>query len=244
MRRFGGPGLQSATRAVVAADGSIWITGDFFETLAFGPAGSLRQGVSKTGYFARLDKDGNPTLAHRVAGGITTMHRIARMASGFAIAASVTGAISVDETRVPGSDDDQAGLLFAIDPAGKTRWVRRFSGPGLQRALSVVSDDSRLLVAGISEGPLHWLGSATPPPPLATRSDADIFWAWLTPDGELTGWSAAGGANAPWGFLGVALGAGGTGWLTSHFLGEVHIGQESVTSEAGEDFFVARLPAP
>lgn len=161
IRTLSGPGLVRPSAVAVGADGAVFVTGLFTETVDLDPGDEVdaRSSAGRSDLFVlALDAEGRARWGRTLGGeGADFGESIAATADGGAVAVGRwRGTVDLD----PGPERDERsaagrtdGLALRLDAAGVARWVRAFGGPGLDVASSVaVAPDGSVAITGGCEG--------------------------------------------------------------------------------------------
>lgn len=148
----------------------------------------------------------------------------------------------LDRIVVNGVPIESAGgwdvFLFALDPAGKLLWTKRFGDADDQRGADLAVDaQGNVVLTGTFSGTIDF-GEG----PLSTTGgfDADVFVAKLDSNGNPL-WGKKFGDASPQRGSGIAVNAAGQIFLTGGFSGEIDFGTGALTSAGDSDVFIARL---
>jgi hypothetical protein len=190
--RLGGTAAESGRSVAVDAQGSLYLTGLFRDTVDFG-AGARFTARRADGFLARLGPDGAVRWARQLGGPNDDIaDGLAVDGQGNAVVAgSFSETLSVgDGTLESQGSDDMFVAVF--DPEGRRRWAKRLGGVDVDGAEGVAVDRrGAVAVIGVYAGYVDLGGGHE----LVGTSQSDILLVVLEPDGRVRwakGWASAG----------------------------------------------------
>jgi len=257
-RRIGGASSDFGYGIELESDGSLYLSGQFQDTVDFDP-GSGTFNVTSAGmrdaYIAQLDFSGNFIAAQAVGGtGDEYVYDVALAPDGGVYAAGeFSGTADFDPsadvfslTSAGGLDAFVVRLNPPADDPPAFGFARHMGGLGVDAAYALATDAAgNSYIAGYFNG----LADFDPGPGycnLISVGDADVFVAKYSPGGALLWARAMGGADADYA-NGIAVGSDGNVYTTGYFAGTIDLDPSSndfnLTSVGGNDAFVTALDA-
>ncbi len=156
---FGGPGDDKATGVAIDANGNVYVTGSFQNTVDFNPDPSAAYNLTVVGsstsndFVASYSPSGAFRWAHQIAGGYTPV-AVAAAAGNVFVSASFSGAADFDPSH-PGSHTltSRGGndeFLLKLDAnTGNFTWVQQIGGSGNESAGGIaMGPDGNVYLAG------------------------------------------------------------------------------------------------
>jgi hypothetical protein len=221
------------------ASGSVYLTGNFRETGAFGGTNVVSRGADDL-FIAKLDSSGR-WLWCSTAGGVNTDegHSVAVDAAGNCYVAGLFFGSAFFGTNTVSSNGQADMVVAKADTTGQWLWARSFGGPGIEDTRGAAVDaQGNCYVTGHFNGTADFGGTN-----VTSRGGSDIFMARFSTDGGLIWVQQAGGSEADEGHA-VALDAAGNVYVTGGFAGTANLfGTNQVAPGIGGsmDFFVVKL---
>jgi hypothetical protein len=236
-RRFGAQGSGACRDVDVAADGSVWLTGDFFGTMDFG-GGAVNGSPGAAAVFAaKLDALGN----HQYAASYGTGTSVAIEVDGtgaVVLAGSFSGTLDFGGGALVSNGGGNATDVFVakLNAQGGHVWSERYGDSLVQGAQGLAVDSSANVIAvGHYDGAPDFGGGPLP----FTGSGA--FTVKLDPNGNHL-WSLAfGGGSSTVSPIDTAADGAGNVWLAGAVGGSVDFGGGPLPFAGGNDLFVAKL---
>jgi len=237
-RSFAAPDGQHPGGIGLAADGSLWVAGDFYGSMDLGLGALAGEGTGL--YLARYGATGDAlsTQAFFASNGEPTLSQIAGLGVDSGGAVIVTGWLEgTYELGGASLTADEVDVHVAKwDADGAPRWGQRFGQADWQvsHGLALGADDS-IWIAGATLAPfmvadISLTGTATTGI-FVIRLDPDgapIFAKWYGDDGDQE-------AKA------IAVCDDGSAVITGFFTAPLTFGAETVEPLAGKDMFLARI---
>ncbi len=238
-KSFGGTGNDRPFAIAVTVAGEVVVGGLFEDIVNFGE-GNVNALGSSAAFVLRLKADGSFANVAMLNGTDSeALSDVAVDAVGNAYAVgSYEGSLSAGNTTVSASAGIE-GYVVKVSPLAQVSWVKNVTGTGAQRVNGVaVEGVTSVYITGAFEGSID-LGKGAH----MSKDGLDVLLAQLsTVDGVAT-WSQAFGGLGLQGGARVGI-AGSDVVFGGNFDGEITIGPAKLTEGgAGEDLFVARLPA-
>ncbi|HEY3387371.1 MAG TPA: hypothetical protein VGK46_12725, partial [Saprospiraceae bacterium] len=246
----GAGGSSAATDMVTDADGNIFLTGNFQNSIDFDPDNDLHI-LSSTGaddiFISKTSPSGEVLWAERIGG--TGTDQALSMAMDQEGNVIVTGSFHGTADFDPGpnvyplsASVDGDAFIAKLDENGDFLWAVKITGNGFNEIRSVKTDGTNnIFVSGLFENTADF--DPTDGTLLqSSKGLEDIFLAKYTPDGQLIWVHGIGGAGSD---VGRALTVTLTGqvWVAGHFSESVDFNPNSddatLTAQGLEDIFVA-----
>ncbi len=241
-QRMGGTEVENGYGIAVDGSGCAWICGNFQGSVTVG-AETLTSLGGFDIFAAKLNPDGNWLEAVR-AGGPNTSDFIPDKATAIAIDsennAYITGNFQeyacFGSTCFSSAGPYNADVYVAkLDPAGNWLWAVQATGTSTDSAYGICVDPNGLVsITGCFYETLSFFG----PGSLTSLGNIDIFAAQLDSEGNWLRALRAGGIHIDSGH-GIAASQSGNIYLTGYFMATTDFGDFSLTSQTGEDIFVA-----
>lgn len=153
----GGPGHDMAHGVAVAADGAVFVAGEFRQTVDFdpGPGEALRSSQGADDLFLmKLDGDGQLQWVHGIGG--TGSERARAVAVGPDGGPVITGRLTSDSDFAPGAEPQVVAssifedmFLAKYEPAGELAWAFTLSSYLNEGLALAVDDQDRVYLAGV-----------------------------------------------------------------------------------------------
>jgi uncharacterized delta-60 repeat protein len=234
----------------VLADGSMFVTGSFMETLVLGRGETAQTILSSSGDFdiflARYNADGTLDWARRAGGTDSdTAKSVEVLSDGSClVTGQFTGTAGFgDETLTATGTNDF--FLARYDADGTLVWVKQVGGTSVKGlAIGVLSDHSSL-VTGIFTGTAMFGFGEGHQTSLTSSGSSDVFLAKYSADGTLAWAKRAGGAGEDACGEISAL-ADGSCFVTGKFAANATFGPGEanatvLTLTGGADLFIAKF---
>lgn len=259
----GGTSQDGGEAVAALSDGSVVVTGGFYDQATFGAGESgettLVSAWSNDIFVARYNNDGTLDWAKR-AGGATNANRGTDVAALSDDSAVVTGYFQgtatfgqgePNETVLTESGGAWGAFLARYNTDGTLAWVKQAAGPDLTigNTVAVLADDAVVMAGYFADTVTIGSGEAHETS-LVSAGGCDIYVARYESDGMLTWAKRAGGdwedVNRPEdAAYAVAPVADGSVLVTGNFEGVATFGpgeerETSLTSEGGRNVFVVR----
>ncbi|MCE9672437.1 SBBP repeat-containing protein [Myxococcus stipitatus] len=235
-RCFGDGGQQQTGSIVVGPNDDVLVGGYFAGTIDFGD-GPIPANGTMSQFVARLAGADGATLWNTLydAGGVSTLGSIAvDVEDNVVVAAAYWDQLSyqgVPLLSVPGFNT----FVLRLDAHGKPLWARGFGPASTQTLWRLATDgDGNILGAGAFIGSVNFGGATLYSP------DGDAFVVSLDAEGGHRWSRRFGGAGFDWGYD-VAVDAEGNALVTGAFSGTIDFGTGTLTSQGGDDIYVAKL---
>ena len=263
----GGDYADAGTAVAALADGSVVVTGIFWDKAVFGRGESTQVELTSAGFsdifVACYTAGGGLKWAKRAGGpGWDEGLGVAALANG---SVAVTGRFGGEAvfgtgegkatTLVPAGNSDI--FVACYEKTGMLKWAKPAGGQGDDAGLAVAAcAGGGALVTGLFEGRATFSAPETGVTTLESAGGSDIFIARYEATGGLEWARRAGGVGADEGAGIAAVGrtsrvagaAGGPAIVTGRFSGRADFGlgepgAVELVSAGGSDFFVARYDA-
>ena len=215
-----------------------YVTGGFAGTATFGTTSLIGSGYTDI-FIAKLDTNGNYLWAKKAGGtrsdngyGVAT-----DSSSNCYVTGSFMGTATFGTTTLVNSSTSYADIFIAkLDMSGNYLWAKKASGINWDSGNSIAIDSSgNSYVTGEFNGSATF-GTST----LISNGYYDIFIAKLDTNGNFLWAKQAGGTTADGG-NGIATDDSGKSYVTGHFYDFATFGSTSLTSNGGNDIFVAMV---
>ena len=150
------------------------------------------------------------------------------------------GTASFSGTNVSAPGASLAMFVVNYSSSGQLNWVRSAGGNADVLGYGVAVDRSGITwVTGDFAGTANFDGISRTA--AGALGQGDIFVARYNPTGEVLSVYQAGGTNYDFGFA-LAIDAGGTAYVTGHYIGVANFGATNLTNLSGAaDVFLARM---
>jgi hypothetical protein len=250
----GGPQADEARALCVDSDGSVVVTGEYRQTVLFGPGDSHTALGYNDVFVTKLLADGSPAWTRTFGGTSGDAGR------GVAVDAShriyVTGDFqgTVDFDPSDGGVDNRASVslsqadafLTVLNSAGAYVRTTTIGGVGYDSGSAVaVGGAGQVLLTGVFSNSIDFRPAITGGEHTSV-GDYDVFVAQWDATGAYA-WSRTFGSPDADGATALALDAAGNAYVTGYFLGTADFapaaGHDLKTSAGAEDGFVTRLNA-
>ncbi|MDZ4747198.1 MAG: T9SS type A sorting domain-containing protein [Saprospiraceae bacterium] len=247
---IGATGSSAATDMVLDAEGNIFLTGNFQNSVYFDPGIDLHI-LSSAGdddiFISKTSPSGEVFWAKRIGGpGMDHANSIAMDREGNVI---LTGSFHGTADFDPGPNVfplsagvDGDAYITKLDENGNFLWAIQITGDGFNEIRSVKTDaTNNIFVTGLFEETADF--DPTDGVYLQTsRGLEDIFLAKYTPEGQLIWVHGMGGPGADAG-RGVTVTLTGQVWMAGHFSESVDFNpkpdEATLTAQGLDDIFVA-----
>ena len=234
--KAGGSGSDKGYGIAVDSSGNTYVTGTFFGTATFGNTSLISSGYYDI-FIAKLSSSGTWQWAVKAA---STSGN-----AGNAIAVDSSGNTYVTgyfhQTTTFGSislvSSGSADIFIAkLDTNGSWQWAVKAGGSGADRGYGITIDSS-----GNAYSTGYITGTATfGSTSLVSSGGIDIFIAKLNSGGSWQWAVKAGSTGSDVGY-GIAVDSNGNAYATGSFTGTAAFGSTSLTSNGGDDIFIAKL---
>jgi len=234
--RFGNSVAQSARGLAVAADGSVFVTGELAGAVDFG-VDTVASAGQTDGFLLKLDADGAPLWVHGFGGSSTDGGAEVALGAGGAVHLTgfFTGAITIAGAPLV-ADGGNDVLVAKLTADGAHLWSRSFGAADTQRGAGIaVAPGGDVLVAGTFAGGID-LGRGE----VASLGAVDGFALRLDSGGEVL-WSALFQGDDQVTPQGIAVDATGNTAITGGFRGKANFGGGDQMMAGPDDFFLVVL---
>ena len=184
-RTYGGPTVNAVDVGIstgFAADGSLWVTGGFEDTIDFG-GGTLTSAGSRDIYLLKLSTTGAHLLSKRF--GFTSYDQssgLAVMSDGDVVVAGTAGyPIDFGDGNV-GTNPSVDAFLVRFAPDGVARWSKRFVQRQYSVSTVVAGNGGTIWYVGDFNGSVDFGGG-----PRTPSTNRAIFWAQYSGSGAHLG---------------------------------------------------------
>lgn len=253
-KKIGGNSLDAVNAITLRANGDIYLTGYFWGTANFNPAGTnnLTSSGNNDIFFARYNNDGVYQWAHRIGGtAYDEGTAIAVDASGNVYISGYFTGSAVNFNTSGGTNNldcgNGAAPFFAkYNTAGAHQWSRAITGNGDSKSHAMHRDAlGNIYIAG------YFSGSSTDFDPGSgvinfSAAGYDAFFAKYNSNGDYMTAKAFGG-NGDDRALSIGIDASSNFYVTGYFNGtadfDPNAGVANIVSSGGEDIFVAKYNA-
>lgn len=238
-KRFGDGAPQDATGLAVAADGSLFLVGQFHGTIDFGGGPLVSQGSTDI-FVAKLAPDGTHLWSMRhgdpQAQEATSVALPIDANAPIVVVGSFIGAVDLGAKLLESAGNYDV-FVAQLDAAGATQWASRFGDAEYQGADGATVDSlQNVILAGSFAGSIDFGGG-----PLASAGSNDAFVAKLDARGGHQ-WSKRFGSSAGQFIKGVTSDKSNAVLVGGHFAGSIDFGGGPfVASSATSDLFVAKF---
>jgi outer membrane protein assembly factor BamB len=235
--RFGNTVAQGARGLAVAADGSVFVTGELAGSVVFG-ADTVASAGSTDGFLLKLDAtDGTPLWVHGFGGSSTDSGADVALGAGGTVHLTgfFTGTITLAEATLVGRGGNDA-LVAKLTADGVHLWSRGFGAADTQKGGAIaVAPGGDVLVAGTFSGGIDF-GRGE----VASLGAEDGFALRLDPGGEVL-WSALFQGTDLVTPQGIAVDPAGNAAIVGGFRGEADFGGGKQKMAGPDDFFLVVL---
>ena len=219
--------------------GNCYITGDFMETVTFGPYSLTSNGWNDI-FVAKMDVNGNWLWATQAGGwgfdvgiGITVDNAGNSYVTGYFEETATFGSYSLTTNSISGFSDI---FVAKMDATGTWLWATGAGGTEWDSGYAITIDDARnSYVTGFfwdtSNFGFYSLTSSGEIDIFVAKTDADGNWLWAT---------KAGGTEWDFGYA-ITIDDVENIYVTGWFEGTTTFGSYSYTSSGSWDIFVAKL---
>jgi hypothetical protein len=219
------------------SSGNSYVTGYFEGTASFGTITLTSSGYIDI-FIAKLDSSGN-WLWVKKAGGTNYDggYGIAIDSSGNSyVTGYFQGSASFGTITLTSNSNSRDIFVAKLDSSGNWLWAKQAGGTSPDYSYGIAIDSSgNSYVTGYFWGTASF-GTTT----LTSSGDIDIFIAKLDSSGNWLGAKQAGGTSNDYGY-GIAIDSLGNSYVTGYFEGTASFGTTTLTSNGGNDIFVAKL---
>jgi hypothetical protein len=236
----------------IDANGYIYTTGDFSNTVDFDPGNGISNLTSVEGldiFVQKSDTSGQLIWAKQMGGtGDNSGNSITTDADGNVY---ITGIFSGTVDFDPGAETSELStfggrdiFIQKLDPNGELIWVKQIGGTSFDYAYSIALDAyANVFITGAFKGTADFdPGPGTVN--LSSNGNDDIFIQKLDTDGNLI-WAKAMGGSQNEGGKAITIDLNGFIYVTGYFYGtlDFDIGTEtiSLTSLGGAEIFIQKL---
>ncbi|MCP3104316.1 hypothetical protein LZ198_36175 [Myxococcus sp. K15C18031901] len=235
-RCFSDGGQQQTGSIVVGPNDDVLVGGYFAGTIDFGD-GPIPANGTASQFVARLSGADGATVWSTLydAGGVSTLGSISVDAEdNVVVAAAFLNQLTyrgVPMISTPGFNT----FVMRLDAHGKPLWARGFGAANAQTLWRIATDDDGNIVgAGAFIGSVNFGGTTLFSP------DGDAFVVSLDADGRHRWSRSFGGAGFDWAYD-LAVDVEGNALVTGSFSSAIDFGSGRLTSQGGEDIYVAKL---
>jgi len=235
----GGPGSDAGSGIAVDKQGNCHVAGFFESTAIFGSEHLTAPG-SRDVFLAKYGSAGTLLWLRQLHGSVSASRgRVALDGEGNCyLAGAFQGTATFGTNKLSSAASSEDLYVAKINPEGDTLWAFRAGGGGSDVANGLaVSEQGDIYVTGRFSGDADFLGTS-----LKSAGGHDVFVLKLTTAGQLQWVRQAGGVGSDWG-SGVALDAGGNGYVIGGFQSSAAFGDTSLQSSGGDDVFLAKYSA-
>jgi len=238
-KKAGGTDWDGGLGIAVDASGNSYVTGYFADSAIFGST-TLTGNEGDNIFVAKLDSNGNWLWVKKAGGtGYDGGLGIEVDASGNSyVTGDFSGTVTFGSTTLTSRGNSDI-FVAKLDSSGNWLWAKKAGGKGYDKGHGIAVDAvNNIYVTGIFEGSATF-GSTT----LINKSSEyyyDIFIAKLDSSGNWLWAQNAGGTGSDWG-NGIAVDASGNSYVTGYFDSDATFGSTTLTSNGGNDIFVAKL---
>jgi len=219
------------------SSGNSYVTGYFEGTASFGTITLTSSGYIDI-FIAKLDSSGN-WLWVKKAGGTNYDggYGIAIDSSGNSyVTGYFQGSASFGTITLTSNSNSRDIFVAKLDSSGNWLWAKQAGGTSPDYSYGIAIDSSgNSYVTGYFWGTASF-GTTT----LTSSGDIDIFVAKLDSSGNWLWAKQAGGTSNDYGY-GIAIDSLGNSYVTGYFEGTASFGTTTLTSNGGNDIFVAKL---
>jgi len=238
-KKAGGTDWDGGLGIAVDASGNSYVTGYFADSAIFGST-TLTGNEGDNIFVAKLDSNGNWLWVKKAGGtGYDGGLGIEVDASGNSyVTGDFSGTVTFGSTTLTSRGNSDI-FVAKLDSSGNWLWAKKAGGKGYDKGHGIAVDaGNNSYVTGIFEGSATF-GSTT----LINKSSEyyyDIFIAKLDSSGNWLWAKNAGGTGTDWGH-GISVDASGNSYVTGYFDSDATFGSTTLTSNGGNDIFVAKL---
>ena len=233
--RAGGPADDKGCSLTLLPDGDVVVAGLFSNTASFGPLTETSKGMADV-FVARYSTDGKVKwVSHPSSPGSDWGWRVTSDgAGGVFLAGKYSGQGSFGPITLPATGGDEA-FTAHLDDNGDVTWASGAGWYGEEGALGVAAAGQDSVIA---TGHYEWTVGFGPLS-LSSAGGDDVFIVKYGAGGKVLWAQSAGGNAEDRGWAAAPDGTGGA-FITGHFGGLAHFGQQSLDAKGASDLFVAR----
>jgi len=223
------------------ANGNSYVTGEFFDTVRFGPSSTIGAGnVESNAFIAKFDSSGAMVWGQKAGSpsGYCGSKAIDIDDAGNSyFTGYYKGTISLGPINIVSASGNTYDVFVTkCDPFGNYEWANKSNGPGNARYINV-DDFGDVFVSGTYSTTISF-----GPNVLISLGSTDIFIAETDPFGNFSGATSCGGTQADY-VSGMDASAAGL-FLTGYFTDTIHFGNSISTvanSSTATDVFLAKM---
>ncbi|MCP3890887.1 MAG: hypothetical protein GY702_18745 [Desulfobulbaceae bacterium] len=249
-KAIGGTSEENAVSMHIDAANSIYITGEFLDTVDFDP-GTGTSNLVSTGngdvYVLKLASDGSFQWVTGFSGtGGKTSGGVAVDGSGNVYAAGgFTGSVDFGGGTVYDAGSTWDAYIVKLDSNGDTTWAKRYvSDEGCIANDIAVDNSGNVITTGEFEGTTDFSPRDDTSINVTSNGDTDIFIAKLASNGEVANVNEIEVIGTTAGEYGesVTVDSDGNIYCVGYFEGSpIIFGHTTLTSNGGGDVFVAKI---
>lgn len=257
-KQIGGPGEEDFGHCATDANGNLYVTGSFEDTVDFDPGSGVQELIEKGKddvFILKLDGAGNFLWVKQLWG--KSQASLISITNGYqAMDASgnlyITGYFmdTVDFDPGPGiaqlvSEGGSDGYVCKFDPSGNLVWAKSFGGIGDETPVRLTSDDAgNTIIIGDFTGTVDFdPGSATQY--LTAQGTRDVFILKLDSSGNFSWVKQIGGPSATAFGYDIDLSTAGNVFLAGQYFGLVDFdpgsGSLYLTDSTGAGLFICKF---
>lgn len=217
------------------AEGNIYLTGIYYQTLTIGNKSVTSTGSSDI-FLAKYDKNGNILWLKSYGNSVIDNNKgIELDADGnIYMIGPLNLTINFGNISLTSSGNSDM-FIVKFDTNGETLWAQKGGGVGSDKGKKVVvSASGEVYVAGEFQN-TAFLGNTS----ITSAGGSDIFIAKYATDGTLQWVKSAGGTGNDY-IESLAVDNSKNVYVTGNYLGTMSFGNNSVTSAGDEDIFLAK----
>ena len=235
-KKAGGTSDDYGYSITIDFSGNSYVTGYFYSTASFGTTTLTSSGDCDI-FVAKMDSSGNWLGANQAGGtGEDYGFSIAIDSSGNSYVTGYFQGIAYFGTTTLTSSGGDDIFVATLNNGGNWQWAQKAGGTSPDYGYGIAIDSSgNSYVTGYFWGTASF-GTTT----LTSSGDIDIFIAKLDSSGNWLGAKQAGGTSNDYGY-GIAIDSLGNSYVTGYFEGTASFGTTTLTSNGGNDIFVAKL---
>lgn len=237
-KKFGNTSSDYPYNMTVDANGNIYVTGYFYNSVNFG--GTALQSAGSADIFIASF---TPSGKHRWSkgfGGTSSDY-------GYGVAVDPQGNVYVtgrfyNTVNFGGGALTSTGsadiFVASFTSAGAHRWSKKFGSTSLDDGWGIAADvNGNVYVTGRFYNTINFGGTA-----LTSKGSYDIFVASLSTTGTHRWSKSFGSTSSDYGY-GIAVDSGGNSYVTGYFYNTVNFGGTNITSKGSADIFLASFNA-
>ncbi|GAB3204300.1 Tfp pilus assembly protein PilZ [Pontibacter aydingkolensis] len=224
-------GFAAAHGVAVDDSGNAYIIGKFGGTATFETFTLTSNSLSDDIFIAKYDASGNALWAQKAGGAYND--------SGSDIAVDASGNAYITGSQAINQSGNLDFFISKYNASGNVVWAQKVGGTSSDSGSGIAVDAlGNAYLTGRFDG-MVTIGNTSP---LTSRGNGDVFIAKYDAAGNVLWAQKAGGTEADYGY-GIAVDGSGNAYVTGSFKSTGFFGATSLSSNGGEDVFIAKYDA-